>query len=96
VELAGEDPTYEDMAVKFFEHFLWIAADMDRIGEGHDKLWGARLRQYQACVAALIVGCKLRKQTEVSEDVLARAERYRPLIGNAPHFLRNLCGVPTA
>jgi hypothetical protein len=37
------------MAVKFFEHFLWIAAAMDRIGEGHDELWGARLRQYQAC-----------------------------------------------
>jgi hypothetical protein len=68
MELAGEDPTYEDMVVRFFEHFLWIAAAMDRIGEGHGKLWGARLRQYQACVAALIVGCKLRKQTEVSED----------------------------
>jgi hypothetical protein len=26
IELALEDPTYSDMAIKFFEHFVWIAA----------------------------------------------------------------------
>jgi hypothetical protein len=29
VELAGHDPHYEDMAVKFGEHFLWIAHAMN-------------------------------------------------------------------
>ena len=39
VELALHDPLYEDFAVKFFEHTMWIAGAMDRIGEHHDELW---------------------------------------------------------
>jgi hypothetical protein len=39
LELAGEDPVYEEMAVKFVEHFLYISAAMDRIGEHHDEMW---------------------------------------------------------
>jgi len=39
VELALHDPLYEDMAIKFFEHTLWIAAAMDRIGDNMDELW---------------------------------------------------------
>lgn len=31
-ELAMSDPDYEDMALKFCEHFLWIAASMGRLG----------------------------------------------------------------
>jgi hypothetical protein len=38
-ELALHDPSYEDMEVKFFEHFLWVAAAMDRIGEHQDEMW---------------------------------------------------------
>ena len=26
IELASNDPMYEDMALKFAEHFIWIAA----------------------------------------------------------------------
>lgn len=33
-ELAAHDPIYEDMTIKFFEHFLWIAAAMNRMGGG--------------------------------------------------------------
>ncbi|MCW5890194.1 MAG: glucosidase [bacterium] len=39
LELAADDPLYEDLALKFVEHFLWIAAAMDRMGEAHDDLW---------------------------------------------------------
>jgi hypothetical protein len=39
LELAPDDPIYEDLALKFFEHFLWIAAAMDRIGDNQDELW---------------------------------------------------------
>ncbi|MBW4583421.1 MAG: glucosidase [Tildeniella nuda ZEHNDER 1965/U140] len=39
VELAIHDPLYEDLAIKFFEHTLWIAGAMDRIGENCDELW---------------------------------------------------------
>ena len=27
------DPDYEDMALKFIEHFLWIASAMGHVGE---------------------------------------------------------------
>jgi hypothetical protein len=33
LELAGEDPTYTDLVHKFLEHFLWIAAVMNRPGQ---------------------------------------------------------------
>jgi hypothetical protein len=32
VELAAQDPMYEDMAIKFAEHFLWIARAMNQTG----------------------------------------------------------------
>ena len=37
--LAADDPLYEDFALKFLEHFLWIASAMDRIGDNQDELW---------------------------------------------------------
>jgi hypothetical protein len=39
LELALHDPVYEDLAMKFYEHFLWIAGAMDRVGEHDDDLW---------------------------------------------------------
>ncbi|MBD2089832.1 glucosidase [Microcoleus sp. FACHB-1515] len=39
IELALHDPLYEDLAIKFFEHTMWITGAMDRIGECHDELW---------------------------------------------------------
>jgi hypothetical protein len=39
IELAIHDPLYEDLAIKFFEHTMWIAGAMDRIGENQDELW---------------------------------------------------------
>jgi hypothetical protein len=37
VELASIDPGYEDLAIKFAEHFLWIGAAVNRLGG--DGLW---------------------------------------------------------
>jgi hypothetical protein len=37
VELAAEDPSYQDMCTKFLEHFLWIASGMNRTGP--DGMW---------------------------------------------------------
>jgi hypothetical protein len=39
LELAAEDPVYEEMALKFIEHFLRIAGAMDRVGIQPDELW---------------------------------------------------------
>jgi hypothetical protein len=39
MELTEHDPTYEHMAQKFVEHYLWIAGSMDRVGIHQDELW---------------------------------------------------------
>jgi hypothetical protein len=38
LELALHDPSYADMALKFFEHFIWIASAMVHIG-GQGAMW---------------------------------------------------------
>jgi hypothetical protein len=39
LELAGEDPTYEDVASKFWEHFIYIAHAMSHRGSEGMGLW---------------------------------------------------------
>ena len=39
IELALDDPMYEEIAIKFYEHFVWIASAMDRVGEHEDEMW---------------------------------------------------------
>jgi hypothetical protein len=39
LELAKDEPVYEDIASKFFEHFLRIASAMDGIGNDDIALW---------------------------------------------------------
>jgi hypothetical protein len=39
LELAREDPVYEDVASKFFEHFLYIAGAMNNLGGDGIELW---------------------------------------------------------
>jgi hypothetical protein len=39
VELALENPSYEEFVSKFFEHTLWIAGAMDRLGGAQDQMW---------------------------------------------------------
>lgn len=38
-ELALNDPLYEEFVTKFFEHTMWIAGAMDRVGERKDEMW---------------------------------------------------------
>jgi len=39
LELAKRNPVYEDIATKFFEHFLHIAESMTRVGDDDVGLW---------------------------------------------------------
>jgi hypothetical protein len=41
VELALHDRLYEEFVSKFFEHTMWIAGAMDRIGDHKDEMWDA-------------------------------------------------------
>ena len=39
VELTAHDSVYEPLAVKFFEHFVWIGSALGRMGDRQDDLW---------------------------------------------------------
>ena len=39
LELAREDRVYETEALRYLQHFFWIAAAMDRLGERRDEMW---------------------------------------------------------
>jgi hypothetical protein len=39
LELALHDPTYEDLAIKFYEHFISIGSALAGVGGGHDEMW---------------------------------------------------------
>ncbi|HKE24755.1 MAG TPA: hypothetical protein VKB88_20480 [Bryobacteraceae bacterium] len=39
LELARQDSAYEDVASKFWEHFLYIASAMTHLGEDHASMW---------------------------------------------------------
>jgi hypothetical protein len=39
LELAREDPAYEDVASKFWEHFLYIAAAINNLGKRGASMW---------------------------------------------------------
>jgi hypothetical protein len=39
LELSKHDPVYEDIASKFFEHFIYIAAAMNGVGKNSTQLW---------------------------------------------------------
>lgn len=39
MELAQYYQVYEDMAIKFFEHYLYIAEAMENMGDGKEGLW---------------------------------------------------------
>ena len=39
LELAKEDKVYEDVASKFFEHFVYISDAMNNLGKENTELW---------------------------------------------------------
>jgi hypothetical protein len=39
IELSAINPLYSEMALKFTEHFLWIASAMDSVGDNDDEMW---------------------------------------------------------
>ena len=39
VELALHEPRYQEFVEKFYQHTLYIAGAMDRVGEHHDEMW---------------------------------------------------------
>jgi hypothetical protein len=99
LELATQDPSYEDMALKFVLHFFLIAASMDKVGQTDDELWdeedgffydvlrlpdGSASRLKVRSLVGLLPLCAV---TVISADVL---ERFPTLAGRVrEHIERN-------
>jgi hypothetical protein len=94
LELAEEDASYEGLAVKFAEHFLWIAGSMDRAGENQDELWdeedgffydvlnlpGGEARRLQ--VRSMVGLLPLCATSVVSAEIVDRFPNIRKRIGD--------------
>ena len=97
VELALDNPVYEDLACKFFEHFIYIAGAMDRIGINNDELWDEqdgfyydvlRLQRGEAMrvkVRSMVGLIPLFASAAFSADALERLPRFKQRI---EHFVR--------
>ena len=104
VELAVENPIYEGLACKFFEHFVYIASAMDRIGIHDDELWDEEDGFYYDVLRLPSGECmriKLRSMVGLiplfavavfSPDVLERLPRVRKRV---VHFAQLNAGLMT-
>lgn len=53
IELASENPVYEDMVIKFFEHFIMIADAINDIGGLTEGLWDKESGFYYSLLTSL-------------------------------------------
>lgn len=73
LELAYEDPTYEDMATKFFEHFVYIGDAINNAADGSEGLWDRDLGFYYGLVIT-------------PEGMRIRMEHQDNMVGLVPLF----------
>ncbi len=109
LELARDDPVYEDIATKFFEHFVYIGAALNRIGGAEDGLWseaegfyfdrlklpdGRRIPIAARTVAGLIPVFAV---AVADQDTMASftdfSERFRWFARNRPELLHGLADI---
>jgi hypothetical protein len=83
LELATDDPIYEEMACKFLEHFLWIAAAINKSGmwDEEDGFYYDLLRLPNGASTPL----KLR--TMVGLLPLCASTVFERHVANLPHFM---------
>ena len=105
-ELAIHDPVYQHIAVKFMEHFFWIASSMDRIGILEDEMWDEEdgffydlLRQpnghgYRLKVRSLVGLLPLCATTVIPQEFIDRFpdvfRRLRTFLSRHPELAPNL------
>ena len=104
LELAGDDPSYEDMATKFVDHFLWIANALNRLGPGgmwdeEDGFYYDVLRRPDGSAVPLkvrsLVGLLPMCATTVLEEWQGKrapkaAEMYRDRMARMPELFRGI------
>ncbi|MEM6352959.1 MAG: glucosidase [Cyanobacteria bacterium P01_D01_bin.14] len=106
LELAKENPVYEDMATKFFEHFLYIADAMNHVGSERTQLWdeedgffydvmhfphGDRARlKVRSMVGLIPLYAVMTLDPELLEQVPGFKERVEWFISNRPDLRKNV------
>ena len=95
LRLANHDSTYEDIAIKFFEHFASIAAAMNELWDEEDGFFYDRLRKpdgstvdvrARSMVGLLPVFASVQLPTALWESLPNFSERARWFIDNMPHL----------
>jgi hypothetical protein len=105
LELALDDRSYADMALKFFEHFIWIASAMIHIG-GKGEMWDEEDgffydvlrtpdgRSQPLKVRSMVGLLPLCAATVISEEVMAALPQLQQRAGwfcsNRPHLVSNI------
>ena len=92
LELSLENPVYEELACKFFEHFISIAAAMDRIGDNADELWDEEDGFYYD-VLRLPTGNAIRLKLRSMVGLIplfATATFEREVLERLPHFAKRM------
>ena len=106
LELALHDSAYEELAIKFYQHFVWIASAMDMVGDRQDEMWdetdgfyydvlrlpnGSATRLKVRSLVGLLPLCAV---TVYPEEVLSRLPEFvrqvREFNQRHPDLLRNI------
>ena len=111
LELAKENPVYEDMATKFFEHFLYIADAMNHIGKDELHLWdddegffydvlhypdGSRQRlKVRSMVGLIPLFAVTTIESELLESLPGFATRFQWFMENRPELKHNVACMET-
>jgi hypothetical protein len=109
LELAKENPVYEDMATKFFEHFIYIADAMNHIGGDGAQLWddedcffydvlhlpnGERLRlKVRSMVGLIPLFAVTTLEPELLDSFHGFKVRLEWFIANRPDLSRNIASL---
>jgi hypothetical protein len=109
LELAKADPVYQDLATKFFEHFVYIGAAVNSVGGSANGLWDDAAGYYFDMLqlpngrtipmkAYTLVGVIPVFATAVGDRDELRAfhefgDRLRWFVHNQPHLLRGLADM---
>jgi hypothetical protein len=104
VELAAHDPAYEDLCLKFVEHFMWIAAGINQIGA--NGMWdeedgfyydvlrlpdGSARRLKVRSMVGLLPLCATSVVEEWQRDLVPGVvETYRRRLERMPELLQNV------
>ena len=111
LELANDDPTYEDVASKFWEHFVYIATAMNDLGEDGLSLWneqdgffydvlhlshGERLPlRVRSMVGLIPLYAVQTLEPDLLDRMPAFGRRLEWFLGNRPDLLGNMASMKT-